>query len=132
MSTPSPGPNELPSPVSEPLVDRVILQQLCNELDRESAEEMVQMFLDQLPEQIAGCEEALAKGDYPTLEREAHSTKGSAASLGAAALAERARQVEVAAEAAQTEVLPGLLAAMAQSAEATVPALEAWRAEGGS
>lgn len=93
---------------------------------------MVQMFLDQLPEQLANCDTALAAGDYPTLEREAHSTKGSAASLGAIALAEVARQLEVAAEAGQAVSLPTLLAAVHQAAQSTAPALEAWRTEGGA
>jgi len=93
---------------------------------------MVLMFLDQLPEQLASCDTALAGDDYPTLEREAHSTKGSAASLGATVLTEAARQLEVAAEAGQAEPLSSLLAAVHRAAEATVPALKAWRTESGA
>jgi len=44
--------------------------------------ELVEMFVDEMPERIALLGEALASGDRESLERTAHQMKGSAGSYG--------------------------------------------------
>lgn len=57
-------------------------------------EELLGMFLEQAPERMGRLEAALAAGDSGVLEREAHSLKGTAATLGMSRLQGRAREVE--------------------------------------
>lgn len=56
--------------------------------------EMFALFFDTAPENIMKIQAALAGGDRRTLEREAHSLKGSASSVGATALANVAAALE--------------------------------------
>jgi len=52
------------------------------------------MFLEQAPDRLEQAEGALRNRDAKTLEREAHSLKGTAATLGMAALRDAAYAVE--------------------------------------
>ncbi len=60
----------------EALLDRVMG-------DEEAARDIVEMFLADVPVQVALLEKALADGDAVVAERQAHSIKGSAANVGA-------------------------------------------------
>lgn len=62
--------------------------------DEEILAQVLQMFLEQAPERLAQVEAALRDGDAKTLEREAHSLKGTAATLGMSALRDSAYTVE--------------------------------------
>jgi HPt (histidine-containing phosphotransfer) domain-containing protein len=59
-------------------------------------EEILQIFLDQTPGQIAGMQQALAAGDASRLQGQAHCLKGAAASISANPLQAVAWQVEMA------------------------------------
>jgi histidine phosphotransfer protein HptB len=56
--------------------------------------ELIQIYLDDSPKQIAEIESALAAGDALKLTRAAHSLKGSSANFGAAPLRAVAEKVE--------------------------------------
>lgn len=108
------------------MLDRKTIEMLCFELDRESVEEMVQMFLADLDQQVAECARLLAAGEMTNLEREAHSLKGSASSLGAIVLAEAARVTEEAAAKADATQASTGVAQLGEAAAGTRPALERW------
>jgi HPt (histidine-containing phosphotransfer) domain-containing protein len=57
--------------------------------------DLVRLFLEDVPQQLREIGTAQETGDCMRLERAAHSLKGSAASLGAKALAEVARKLEM-------------------------------------
>lgn len=113
------------------MLDRKTIEMLCSELDRESVEEMVQMFLDDLDRQVADCDRLLAAGEMANLEREAHSLKGSAASLGATTLAEAAQVTEEAAAKSDATGAGTGVARLREAAAGTRPALETWLAGAG-
>ncbi len=58
--------------------------------------ELIGMFLDDTPKQIAAIKSTLATGDSTTLTRSAHSLKGSAGNFGAEQLAAVSRDIEMA------------------------------------
>ena len=49
----------------------------------ETLDELVEIFLDQWPQMMDEIEQGVARGDYATLRRAAHTLKGSAAIFGA-------------------------------------------------
>jgi HPt (histidine-containing phosphotransfer) domain-containing protein len=56
--------------------------------------ELIQIYLDDSPKQIADIEQSLAQGDAPRLTRAAHSLKGSSANFGAGQLRALCEQIE--------------------------------------
>jgi HPt (histidine-containing phosphotransfer) domain-containing protein len=62
--------------------------------DEEILAELLRMFLEQAPDRLAQVEGALRDRDAKKLEREAHSLKGTAATLGMAPLRDAAYAVE--------------------------------------
>ncbi len=72
----------------------------CNEalkrLDGDEAllRELIQVFLDEVPQQLAKLQHALETGDLETIERSAHSIKGELNCLGLTEAAQRARDLE--------------------------------------
>jgi len=62
--------------------------------DDEILAQLVQMFFEQAPEHVTKAENALRDHDAKTLEREAHSLKGTAATLGMPGLRDAAYAVE--------------------------------------
>ena len=55
---------------------------------------LVEIFAEQTPERIAELRHAAESGDHATVTRVAHTMKGGAASLGAAAMADVCKQLE--------------------------------------
>jgi two-component system sensor histidine kinase/response regulator len=60
--------------------------------------ELVQIFLEDLPERVGEIRAALAARDTQILARAAHSLKGSAANISAIAVSDAARRLEKAAQ----------------------------------
>ena len=56
--------------------------------------ELIQIYLDDSPKQIAEIEHSLAQGDAPRLTRAAHSLKGSSANFGAGQLRALCEKIE--------------------------------------
>ena len=56
--------------------------------------ELIELFLQDIPQRFAELEQALAKGDGPLLTRAAHTIKGSCSNFGAAGLAAVALEME--------------------------------------
>jgi CheY-like chemotaxis protein/HPt (histidine-containing phosphotransfer) domain-containing protein len=56
--------------------------------------ELVQVFLEELPEQLNTIEQGLAVADFEVIERTAHTLKGELLYLGLSEVAEKARELE--------------------------------------
>lgn len=84
--------------------------------------ELIDMFLQDIPERVAELEQALAKQDATVLTRAAHTVKGSSSNFGAAGLVKVALEMEHQGKAADfagaTALLPTLKAEFALVAEA--------------
>jgi CheY-like chemotaxis protein len=75
------------------IFDRAFLLNRLNG-DEEIVGEIMEIFLQDVPQQIVFLQEAIAKGDGILAERQAHSIKGAAANVGATTLQEVAYQIE--------------------------------------
>ncbi len=71
--------------------------------DEELAGEIIEVFLEDMPQQISSLKEALDEADPPHIQRQAHSIKGASANVGAIALQELATQVEDAGKSSDLE-----------------------------
>lgn len=84
--------------------------------------ELIDVFLEDVPQRIAEIEKALASSDAVLLTRAAHTIKGSGSNFGAAALGQVALQMEhqgkAAAFAEAAAALPALRSEFALVAEA--------------
>jgi len=65
--------------------------------DEELLAELVGIFLEDAPRQMAALKEAMEQGDITLVERQAHSLKGAAANIGARPLSAEAHRLELAA-----------------------------------
>ena len=74
---------------------------------REIVNKLISLFVDKLPEQLETLQQSLAAGDLGTIERVAHSIKGSAAQFKASILAQHAAALEAAAHAGDWEAIRG-------------------------
>jgi CheY-like chemotaxis protein/HPt (histidine-containing phosphotransfer) domain-containing protein len=73
--------------------------------DEEIAEQIVEVFLDDIPKQIESLKQALEAFDSETFHRVVHGIKGAAANVGGEALRELAAQVEKACKEGHFELL---------------------------
>lgn len=87
--------------------------------------ELVDIFLADMPVRLTEIDTSLAQGDAPTLQRAAHSIKGASGNFGATALAEVAHKIELLARAGQLEAVKVELAPLAtEFAKVTVALAE--------
>ncbi|WP_164976092.1 Hpt domain-containing protein [Oleiharenicola lentus] len=84
--------------------------------------ELIDVFLEDVPQRFAELDKALAAQDAPLLQRAAHTIKGSCSNFGATSLAQVALEMEkqgkAAAFAEAAATYPSLKAEFAQVAEA--------------
>jgi HPt (histidine-containing phosphotransfer) domain-containing protein len=102
-----------------PVLDAAVLDDLIEHIGADAARAIIEMFLGECRELTATIAGAAAT---PAAGRAAHSLKSSAGQLGAAALAEAALAVEMAAENGSPE-LPRLIATLVDCAARTEAAL---------
>ena len=67
--------------------------------DEDLAREIIDDFLEQIPDNLFAVKEALKNKDLPLVQREAHIIKGASGNIGALTLQEIAEQIEIASEA---------------------------------
>jgi HPt (histidine-containing phosphotransfer) domain-containing protein len=82
--------------------------------DVDLLEEILKIFLDQAPVQIAAMQQALAASDAARLQGQAHSLKGAAASISANPLRVAAWQVEMAGRSGNLQHAEALLGVVVQ------------------
>ena len=68
--------------------------------DDEDMIDLVEMFVDELPERASGMEKALAEKDFATLKMLAHQLKGAAGGYGFPTITDAARELELTSHAA--------------------------------
>ncbi len=92
--------------------------------------EMIDLFLDNAPKQLASARTGLSVGDLVVVHRAVHSLKSSAANFGAQTLQDLAARAEQLAAARQAEPLPGLLSELEAAFTETRTTLEGKRGQG--
>ena len=95
-----------------PVLDYAVLENLRSlqeEGDPDLLTELVEVFEEDAPPRLAAIREATERGDAPTVERAAHTLKGSSGNLGATKMSETARLLEEAARAGDLSAAPTLL-----------------------
>ncbi|GAA3141512.1 hypothetical protein GCM10010466_35610 [Planomonospora alba] len=101
------------------------------EREQEILDRVLASFLDRAPRVLHQLGRAVADGDAAAVEQRAHSLKGSAANLGAAALAEVCARIEQHGNAGRTAAAAGLLERLRQELDRACRVLEAVVAERG-
>lgn len=84
------------------LIDGAMLEKArswAEELGEDFLLELIDIFKQDTPQRLAGLRQALERGDFETLRREAHTLKSSSAQLGATAISEMAKEMEALARA---------------------------------
>ena len=102
------------------------LEQLCTELERAAVMDMVGDFLNEFPDRLAEIRRLEAAGQWPELERAAHSLKGLAALFGFPKLSENFLGIEDGAEAADAGRVKTALADLDAQASPTIQQLRGW------
>lgn len=87
--------------------------------------ELIQIYLDDSPKQIAEIEQSLAQGDAPRLTRAAHSLKGSSANFGAGQLRALCEKIEHLGRSAALGEIPARLPELKAEYDRVKAALEA-------
>jgi two-component system sensor histidine kinase/response regulator len=102
------------------------LEQLCDELDRAAVADMVGDFLTELPGRLTEIQRLYHAGNWPDLERAAHSLKGLVALFGFPNLSERFLAVENGAEAVDAARVKEALVLLDAPAKAAAQRLREW------
>ena len=97
--------------------------------DRELYAQVTQIFLDDVIVQLASLDAALAAGDFVTARRDAHTVKGTAASLGCERLRHYALIMEKACEAADPAAIATAAPAFRAEIDASTAALREYLAD---
>jgi HPt (histidine-containing phosphotransfer) domain-containing protein len=99
--------------------DRGAVQQLQEQMGRESFAQLVTTFLDRAPARLAELRAAALAGDTAAVREHAHSLKGAARSFGAAEMGELALRLEQDAAAGSVGGAQDLIAALEAALERT-------------
>lgn len=92
--------------------------------------EVIQIFIEDVPRQLTGIDEALAAGDAPTLRRLAHSLKGSSGTAGAEALQHASQALEQAAAAGDLRAATLLVQPVKDMFALVLETMSRWLVEG--
>ena len=114
------------NPMSQPVLDSAVLDQLIADTDREFAAELVTTYLDDSPKLVADMRQALAEGSAPNFQRAAHSLKSNSASLGALGLSAQAKALEMLGRSGQLDGAAEKLDELAAGYAEVESALRAW------
>lgn len=89
---------------------RILLASTCD--DKELAEQVVEVFLTDIPVQLKDLDQALTDGDAKTAERISHSIKGASATVGGERLRELAFECEQLGREGNLDILRGKTAVL--------------------
>ena len=106
--------------------DSARIEQLVQDIDRNSVVEMVGDFLNELPERITDVRRLHTGAHWPELKRAAHSFKGLLMLFGCASFAEKFQAIEEAADQKDAARIGELLEGLDTTAEATSDQLRDW------
>ena len=105
---PAPAPSTA-VPSALPVIDPAIRQELEAVGGPDLPVQLLAMFLEDAPRQLAAVRGALNTGDHAVSRANAHSMKGAAASIGACRVEATAKAVEHAARSGEDQKLPALV-----------------------
>ena len=108
------------------LFEAARLEQLCQDLDKDSVCAIVTDFLAEFPAQILQIQELTAAEACPEISRLAHSMKGITTSLGLGTLPARLREIETAADKSLAAAVRAKLPELNEVAKITEAALKSW------
>ena len=120
-----PPPIEASTQELVPLLDERAMSDWCTDIDKDDVLAILASVPDECRRNIAEIERAIAEGSLAASKRAAHRLKGMAGNLGAARLAQSARDIELKSEsiddvagrmASLQETLTGTLAALHRAA----------------
>jgi PAS domain S-box-containing protein len=98
------------APAPPPVLDPSVVARLTDSFgEPESVAELIDTFLQHVPEQIRDLREGASRGDAVIVRRAAHTLKSNAATFGASALADFSRDLELRAGAGTLEAAPPLV-----------------------
>lgn len=108
------------------VLDQATIESLMDSVggDAEFIAELIDTYVVDAPEQVDALKASLAASDIQGLVRPAHTLKSASASLGALGLAERCRQLELAANAGSLEGAADSIEGIAAELERVMTALE--------
>jgi len=89
------------------------------------AAEMLAIYLDYAPARFAEARDASPRGDLLVVQKSAHALKSTANHVGARAVSDLARQLEVLARAKTSELIPEMVAELGSAMEEVRPRIEA-------
>jgi CheY-like chemotaxis protein len=107
----------------EPYLDDRVMEDLRRLGDSKMLAELVGIFLDDARASIEALGEAVEAGDAPTVERVAHSLKGSSGNMGARRMARACARLQDAGASGDLARAPGLLAGLREEFDRVRPAL---------
>lgn len=111
-----------------PLLDERAMSDWCTDIDKDDVLAILASVPDECRRNIAEIERAIAEGSLAASKRAAHRLKGMAGNLGAARLAQSARDIELKSDSIEDvagrmaglqETLTGTLAALDRAAHST-------------
>lgn len=116
---------------SEPAValDLAVLQQMVTDLDAETAARLVAAFVEEMVARTERIAQAAAAGQAAALQHEAHALKSSAATYGAHAVSEAAREIEALCRKGGLADAARLVDGLPALTERAAAAFAAWREE---
>jgi len=115
--------------MAEP-IDRTHLERLAARFGAEFLVELIDLFVAQGKERLDAAEQGIATGDADAIVAAAHSLKSSAGNLGAAALGQRAAEIERRGRnGAAADVLAPMVATLRDAFTKACAVLEVMRAE---
>lgn len=116
--------------MSAPTLDTTILNQMVEDLDRETVEMLVETFIDELAGRLDRMAEAVQPVDVDVLQREAHALKSSAGTYGLMRLYEIAVELDRVTKIGDAAAAGPLAAQLDDLGDAAVDALTEWQDAG--
>jgi len=110
-------------------LDRSVLEGLRELGDADLLTELVNLFFEDVPPQLASLREAVESGDAPSVERVAHTLKGSCSNMGATKMAAICAELQDIGSFEDLAPAPELLERLEAEFGCVRPALEAEVAE---
>jgi HPt (histidine-containing phosphotransfer) domain-containing protein len=97
---------------SEESLDHAVLENLRDLGDSDLLSELTQMFFEEVPDRLFALREAVDRGDGQTIQRVAHTLKGSSGNMGAKLMSRICLDLENAGESNDFSTAAGLLEAL--------------------
>ena len=125
-SIPAEGQGTRPAAARDTVLDRAALDNIRS-LDDDGGvlHDVIQIYLDELPGQLANLKASLAASDDRALGLNAHALKSASFNVGAKGVGELCRRIERQAKSGELDGLADLVAALEHSLAMAVPALRA-------